>query len=100
MGKCITEENILKGYELLIEDDSIKRIDKVGEIDRQGLEIIDVDGAYISPGFIDIHSDYIENMASPRPTSIMDFNLSIREAEKVLMNNGITTMFHSYHCMD
>lgn len=94
-GKIITEENILDGYELLIEEDSIKKIEETGKINRHGLEVIDVQGAYISPGFIDIHADYIENMASPRPTSIMDFNLSIREAEKVLVNTGITTMFHS-----
>jgi alpha-D-ribose 1-methylphosphonate 5-triphosphate diphosphatase len=89
------EESILEGFELLIEGDSIKRIDKKGDIYREGLEVIDAEGGYISPGFIDIHSDYIENMASPRPTSILDFGLSMRETEKVLMNNGITTMFHS-----
>lgn len=94
-GKIITEEKILEGYELLIEGDLIKKIGKSGEINPQGLEVIDAEGAYISPGFIDIHSDYIENMSSPRPTSIMDFNLSIRETEKILINNGITTMFHS-----
>lgn len=94
-GKIVTEKEILEGYELLIEEDSIKKIDKAGAIDRQEIEVIDVEGAYISPGFIDIHSDYIENMASPRPTSVMNFDLSIRETEKVLINNGITTMFHS-----
>lgn len=94
-GKIVMEESILEGFELLIEGDSIKRIDKKGDIYREGLEVIDAEGGYISPGFIDIHSDYIENMASPRPTSILDFGLSMRETEKVLMNNGITTMFHS-----
>ena len=34
-------------------------------------------------------------MASPRPTSVMDFELSIRGNRKVLINTGITTMFHS-----
>ena len=53
------------------------------------------EGGYISPGFIDIHSDYIETIASPRPTSMMDFNISLREAEKILISHGITTMFHS-----
>ncbi|MGG7178190.1 phosphonate metabolism protein PhnM [Clostridium paraputrificum] len=94
-GKIVTEERILEGYELLIEGDSIKRIEKSGELERDGIEVVDVDGAYISPGFIDIHADYIENMSAPRPTSMMDFDLSIREAEKVLINTGITTMFHS-----
>ena len=52
-------------------------------------------GGYISPGFVDIHSDYIEGIVSPRPTSLMDFNMGIREAERILISHGITTMFHS-----
>lgn len=94
-GRIITEEGILEGYDLLIEDDVIRKIGEKGSIRTIGIEKIDVKGSYIAPGFVDIHSDYIENMASPRPTSIMDFNISLREAEKVLLNNGITTMFHS-----
>ena len=94
-GKIVTEDGIIEGYDLLIEGDSIKTIAKKGTISNANREVIDVKKAYISPGFIDIHSDYIENMASPRPTSVMDFELSLREAEKVLINTGITTMFHS-----
>jgi len=99
-GKIVTENEILEGYELLIQDDLINKIKKNGEVERDNLEIIDAKGGFISPGFIDIHSDYIENMASPRPTSVMDFELSIREAEKVLINTGITTMFHSLSFYD
>ena len=64
-------------------------------LDFPNAELIDARGGYISPGFIDIHSDYIETIASPRPTSMMDFNISLREAEKILISHGITTMFHS-----
>ena len=94
-GKIVTEDGILQGYDLLIEDDVIRKIAEKGSLRTIGIEKIDVKGSYIAPGFVDIHSDYIENMASPRPTSIMDFNISLREAEKVLLNDGITTMFHS-----
>ena len=52
------------------------------------------------PGFVDIHADYIERMAAPRPTSIMDFALSLREAERELATHGITTMFHSLSLFD
>ena len=57
--------------------------------------LIDAQGGYISPGFVDIHSDYIEGIISPRPTCLMDFNMGIREAERILISHGITTMFHS-----
>jgi len=42
-----------------------------------------------------MNSDYIEHMASPRPSCLMDFHMSIRETEKELVSHGVTTMFHS-----
>ena len=93
-GKIITEDGILEGYDLVIKNDLIKEIVKSKTYSKD-IEVEDLKGLYVTPGFIDIHSDYIENMSSPRPTSVMDFNLSIREAEKVLINSGITTMYHS-----
>ncbi|TCN21210.1 phosphonate metabolism protein PhnM [Mesobacillus foraminis] len=95
-GKLITKDVILQGYDLLIEGDRIARIAPKGEIKfTEEMEIIDAEGGYVSPGFIDIHSDYIEHMAAPRPTSLMNFELSLRETEKELISHGITTMFHS-----
>lgn len=95
-GKIVTENEILEGYDLLIEDDSIKEIKKQGQIRSNCFkDVIDAKNGYVAPGFIDIHSDYVETMAAPRPTSIMDFSISLREEEKILINQGITTMFHS-----
>lgn len=71
-GKLVLEDRIVDNYELLIKDDRIDKIAPAGEIKKDGLEIIDAGGGYVSPGFIDMHSDYIEHMASPRPTSILD----------------------------
>lgn len=95
-GRIVTENEILEGYDLLIEEDSIKEIKKQGQIRSNCFkEVIDAKNGYVAPGFIDIHSDYVETMAAPRPTSIMDFSISLREEEKILINQGITTMFHS-----
>jgi len=95
-GQVVTETAILKNSEVLIEGEKIVGIynsgtTKISELDK----VIDAEGGFIAPGFVDIHSDYIENMASPRPTSVLDFDISIRETEKILINQGITTMFHS-----
>ena len=95
-GKIITENEILIGYDLIIQDDLIKEIKREGQISRSNFdELIDAKNCYVAPGFIDIHSDYIETMAAPRPSSIMNFSMSLREEEKILINQGITTMFHS-----
>jgi alpha-D-ribose 1-methylphosphonate 5-triphosphate diphosphatase len=94
-GKIVLEDTILDHYELLIKDEIIADIAPQGEISRAGLQVIDAKGGYVAPGFIDIHSDYIEHMAAPRPASVLDFKMAIREVEKQLVNQGITTMYHS-----
>ncbi|WP_028307920.1 phosphonate metabolism protein PhnM [Desulfitibacter alkalitolerans] len=94
-GQIVLEDTILHDHELLIVDKIIALIRPAGEISPEDLNVIDANGGYVSPGFIDIHSDYIEHMASPRPTSILDFKMAIREVEKQLVNQGITTMYHS-----
>lgn len=95
-GQVVLEQGIAPDHEVLIERERIKGVYPAGTVDHREVDaVIDANGGYISPGFIDIHADYIETMACPRPTSIMDFGLSLRETERVLLGNGITTMFHS-----
>jgi len=95
-GKIVTEEKIIEGHAVLIEGEFIQAVIPEAEITSfVGAQLIDAKGGYISPGFIDIHSDYIETIVSPRPTSMMDVDISLREAEKILISHGITTMFHS-----
>lgn len=95
-GQLITEDKILLNHAVVIENDLIKAIIPEEDIEEfSEYTLIDAQGGYISPGFIDIHSDYIEGIISPRPTSLMDFNMGIREAERILVSHGITTMYHS-----
>ncbi|MBC8061929.1 MAG: phosphonate metabolism protein PhnM [Clostridiaceae bacterium] len=95
-GQIVTENGILNNHDLLIEGARIKKIVATGELEGSTfIKVIDANGGIIAPGFVDIHSDFIETMAAPRPTTMMDFNLCLRESEKILINQGITTMFHS-----
>lgn len=94
-GKIITEKEIIEGHAVIVENDRIRAIVPEQEALQSKGEKLDANGGYIAPGFIDIHSDYIESIVSPRPTSMMDMDISLREAEKILISHGITTMFHS-----
>ncbi|MDU1954288.1 MAG: alpha-D-ribose 1-methylphosphonate 5-triphosphate diphosphatase [Peptoniphilus lacydonensis] len=97
-GKIIRENDILENHSVLIEDDKIKKIvenDQVGNYLDGEYKIIDCSNKFISPGFIDIHSDYIENIISPRPVIMMDYNFSLHETERILVTSGITTIYHS-----
>ena len=95
-GRVITETDILTNHAVVVEDDIIKEIIPMEEASTEGHKrVIDAEDGYVVPGFIDIHSDYIEGIIAPRPTTVMDFNIGIKESERILSSHGITTMFHS-----
>ena len=95
-SNVITETEILKDHAVVVEADIIKEIIPMTAADTEGHNrVIDAKGGSVTAGFIDIHSDYIEGIIAPRPTTVMDFNIGIKESERILSSHGITTMFHS-----
>lgn len=99
-ANIIVENGILENYAILIKDDTISKIlpsEEMNKItkDYAALVSLDAQNAYVSPGFIDMHSDDVESVVQPRPSSMMDFDLALSEQEKQLVNQGITTMYHS-----
>ena len=92
-GRIVTPTEVIEGKSLYIDED---RIADIGEAGRQVEKSIDAHGRYVLPGFIDIHSDKIEKIINPRPTSVFDFELGLKECEKELLQLGITTVFHSF----
>src|SRR3546814_11088462 len=53
-GNIITPYRTIRNGELLIADGKVETVSE-GEIAVSGAEIIDAEGAYVSPGFVDIH---------------------------------------------
>ena len=95
-GNIVQEHGVLKDHALLIEKERIYDIVPQAELTSMCIEeVYNAYGGYITPGFIDMHSDHIEAMAAPRPSSIMDMELAVYEFEKECCTHGITTMFHS-----
>lgn len=92
-GNVVTPDEILAGYDVRIDNGRIVEIG-AGLAAEDG-ETVDAAGAWVAPGLVDVHSDYIEHVTAPRPTSLMDFTLALRVAERELLTHGITTMFHS-----
>lgn len=98
----VQPDRVLKQASVLIRGRFIEEVseDPLFAIHHPGATVIDAKGAYVMPGFIDIHSDNIETVIQPRPQSMIDFELAMREQEKQLVNQGITTMYHSLTIMD
>jgi alpha-D-ribose 1-methylphosphonate 5-triphosphate diphosphatase len=111
MKKCILNAVVAGPDKLLPDHAVIIRKDRILEVlpmsslkgrDRRdsGMRCYDARGGYVMPGFIDIHSDYIEGILQPRPTALMDFEMGLREAEKQLLGQGVTTIYHSLSVMN
>ncbi len=98
----VLKDRVLNSGSVWIHGNRIQEISEKPDFAQQAplAKQIDAEGAYLMPGFIDIHSDNIETVIQPRPQSMIDFELAMREQEKQLVNQGITTMFHSLTIMD
>ena len=92
-ARIITPDNIVDGKTVYIEDG---RIQEISKRERETDRTINAYGRYLMPGFIDVHSDRIEQFILPRPTAKMDFELALKECERELLHQGITTMYHSF----
>lgn len=96
-GRLVLKDWLLTGYDMVIENGRICGMYPEKSWKQQAEEVyeVDADGRLIMPGMIDIHSDMIEACIQPRNTAIMEFEMGMREAEKILAGSGITTIFHS-----
>ncbi|MBO3760101.1 alpha-D-ribose 1-methylphosphonate 5-triphosphate diphosphatase [Ciceribacter sp. L1K22] len=55
---------------------------------------IDAEGLLVLPGIVDIHGDGFERQIMPRPGVRFDVGLALRDTDRQLVANGITTAFH------
>lgn len=96
-GKIVLQEKILENCAILLRNEYIEDIINMSEIDRyvHDIELIDCVGNYILPGLIDIHSDMVERIIAPRRGVKFDYELALHEADRQLISQGITTMYHS-----
>ncbi|MSP00168.1 MAG: alpha-D-ribose 1-methylphosphonate 5-triphosphate diphosphatase [Acetobacteraceae bacterium] len=69
------------------------RIDGLGTPARKGMAI-DASGLLVLPGIVDIHGDAFERQIQPRPGVDFPMGLALRDTERQLLANGITTAFH------
>ncbi len=54
----------------------------------------DVSGLWLLPGIVDLHGDAIERIIMPRPGISFALDLSLAEADRQMLSNGITTAYH------
>lgn len=97
-GKIVLPNGIREGESLLIEKGLITQIGRV--LDSSGFTTIDVNGSFILPGMVDLHSDALEKELEPRPNTLLPTDMVLLEMDKKLAACGITTMYHSISFAD
>lgn len=62
--------------------------------DAPGGDRIDATGLLVLPGIVDVHGDGFERQIMPRPGVRFDMKLALKDTDRQLVANGITTAFH------
>lgn len=96
----ITPDGVQRDSALVIENGRIAAIgagDSVADAFAGDLDTVDVDGAFVMPGLIDLHTDTLEKEITPRPGADFPIDVAVQELDRKLVACGITTVYHSLH---
>ncbi|OPY04660.1 MAG: Alpha-D-ribose 1-methylphosphonate 5-triphosphate diphosphatase [Syntrophaceae bacterium PtaB.Bin038] len=92
-ARVVTPAEILEEASLVVEGACIARVG--GSDAARGCRRIDAGGAWLLPGFIDLHSDALEKDLEPRPNTRFPLDIVLVELDKKLAACGVTTIFHA-----
>ncbi len=96
----VTPQGVQRDAALLIENGMIAALgpeDSVGDAFAGELDVVDIDGAFVMPGLIDLHTDTLEKEITPRPAADFPIDVAVQELDRKLVACGITTVYHSLH---
>ncbi|HEY4440000.1 MAG TPA: alpha-D-ribose 1-methylphosphonate 5-triphosphate diphosphatase [Candidatus Elarobacter sp.] len=85
-ARIVTPEGIVDGS-LAIEDGRIVEI-----APRQYADALDLNGALLFPGVIDVHTDYLEKEISPRPGAEVPLDMALHVMDLRALACGLTTV--------
>jgi alpha-D-ribose 1-methylphosphonate 5-triphosphate diphosphatase len=85
-ARIVTPNGVIDGS-VALEDG---RISEVGE--RYYSDGIDLNGAFLMPGVIDVHTDYLEKEISPRPGAEVSLEMALHFMDLRALACGLTTV--------
>lgn len=96
----VTPTEVIENGALAVEHGRITAVGPIGTIDHAllfGASIVDVHGAYVLPGLVDLHTDTLEKEITPRPAADFPVEIAVQELDRKMVACGITTVYHSVH---
>ncbi len=95
----MTRETTLKNARIVLEDSIVTgslliRDGKIASVDTGSVQAgEDLEGDYLIPGLVELHTDHLEAHYSPRPGVRWDSIAAIQAHDAQIVSSGITTVF-------
>lgn len=97
-ARVLPAEGELRETRVVVEDGRIVEIAETGAPSsggcRKGERDIDLRGALLLPGAIDLHGDAFERQIMPRSGVHFSHDLALLDTDRQLLANGVTTAYH------
>ena len=88
-ANIVLSDRVLNGS-VRVEDGQIREI---SDTRSQLSGVIDLDGDYLMPGFVELHTDNLEKHMTPRPKTDWPTNSAVLAHDSQIASSGITTVF-------
>lgn len=92
-ARLVLPDQVVEDGSLLVEDETIAGV--CLERAPGGVDEIDLEGAWLVPGLVDLHCDALEKEIEPRPNVHLPLDFAIANADKRNAAAGITTPYHA-----
>lgn len=96
---AILPDEVLTDVTIRIEDGIIAAIEQ-GPVAGHEPNTMDVHGAYVMPGVVDLHNDNLEHEINPRAEANLPLPFALSSMERRLAASGVTTEFHAISFQD
>lgn len=96
-ARIVFPDQVLENETLVVEDGFIQAIAPETLSD---VSVIDLNGAYLLPGLIDLHCDAIEGVIEPRSGVHFPIDFGVCQMDRINAMAGITTSFNSISFAD
>ena len=92
-AQIVLADQTLSDSSVLVEDGVIAAIEPGAA--PGGVDEVDLRGAWLMPGLIDLHCDALEKEVEPRPDVFFPIDFAVAQADRRNGAAGITTVFHA-----
>lgn len=96
----VTPDRVIEHGFLSMRGGRIEGLGPANALDQAVLDdarLLDVEGAYVLPGLVDLHTDTLEKEITPRPAADFPVEVAVQELDRKMVACGITTVYHSVH---